>query len=82
MKSETTRSEIALDMAYREGKIVKADSSGLSFWVDKGTADRVRGYAKSLGLTNSELVRNIFLANVPTDDEVSAQLKQYGQKER
>ena len=77
-----TAGENALEIAYREDVPVKSESFGMSFWVDKNTAATVRGYAEKLGLNYSELYRGIFLANLPTDEEIENYFKKYGIKKR
>ena len=77
-----TLGEKALDLAFRENVPIKSDCTPIGFWIDTEIAEQIRGYARTLGLNYSELYRGIFLANLPTAEEVKAQLSKFGTKQR
>ena len=80
--NKPTPTEIALDMAYREDVPIKSNCKQVGFWIDIKTAERIREYAERLGLKYSELYRGIFLANLPTDDDIEKHFKEFGVKQR
>ena len=80
--SNNTPGEKALDIAYREDVPIKSDCTPIGFWVDTEIANQIREYARTLGLNYSEIYRGIFLASLPTAEEVQAQLSKFGTKQR